>query len=86
MLQNKDLSGFLQQIKNHLDLLLIINIAFHQQQYQATEISQKAEKLNIATKIIGNFTEINSFLTNTQNTVIICGSLYLAGSFLSLNL
>ena len=86
MLQNKDLSGFLQQIKNHLDLLLIIDVAFHQQQYQATEISQKAEKLNIASKIIGNFTEINSFLTNTQNTVVICGSLYLAGSFLSLNL
>ena len=86
MLQNKDLCGFLQQIKNHLDLLLIIDIAFHQQQYQATEIIKQAEKLNIASKIIGNFTEINNFLTDTQNTVLICGSLYLAGSFLSLNL
>ena len=64
----------------------IINIAFHQQQYQATEISQKAKQLDISNTIINNFIDINQFLTNTQNTVLICGSLYLAGSFLSLNL
>jgi dihydrofolate synthase/folylpolyglutamate synthase len=85
MLKNKDLLGFLTQIQNSLDVLLIIDVAFHKEQYLATEILIKAKQLNIPTEIIDNFSKISNFLSDTHNTILICGSLYLAGHFLALN-
>jgi dihydrofolate synthase/folylpolyglutamate synthase len=85
ILQNKNLPGFLQQIKDNLDLLLIIDVFFHPQQNNAKDIFTQAKQLNIATQIIDNFTEINNFLESKNDTVVICGSLYLAGKFLALN-
>ena len=85
MLKNKDLLGFLTQIQNSLDVLLIIDVAFHKEQYLATEILIKAKQLNIPTEIIDNFSKISNFLSDTHNTILICGSLYLAGHFLALS-
>ncbi len=85
MLKNKDLLGFLKQIQNNLDILLIIDVAFHQNQCLAIEIFMQAKELNIPVEIIDNFSKISNFLVDTDNTILICGSLYLAGYFLSLN-
>ena len=85
MLKNKDLLGFLKQIQHNLDILLIIDAPFHQEQCLATEIFIQAKQLNISAEIIGNFSEINNFLADDYSIVLICGSLYLAGYFLGLN-
>ena len=73
------------QIQNNIDLLLTIDVAFHKERCLAIEIILRAKQLNIAAEIIDNFSEINNFLADTHNTILICGSLYLAGHFLALN-
>ena len=73
-------NNLFENINTHqqlIDLFPEINLAI--------EIILRAKQLNIAAEIIDNFSEINNFLADTHNTILICGSLYLAGHFLALN-
>jgi dihydrofolate synthase/folylpolyglutamate synthase len=84
MLANKDVKGFLQTIADSIDLLLILDKDFCDNKMSSNDIAKLAKDIGINFAIIIDFIEINSFI-DQDCLIIICGSLYLAGNFLTNN-
>ncbi len=88
MLEDKDCLGFLKKLAPKIDELIAITIPNENKSLKALEIHKIAKQLNIKTNSSTNFE--NAFkkatLTSKKTTIIVCGSLYLAGSFLEENL
>lgn len=84
MLQDKDCAGFLKKIAPEIDQLICLTIADEPKSRKAEEVGQIAKKLKIKSTTAANFSDA---LTQVEENslVLICGSLYLAGSFLSEN-
>jgi len=87
MLQDKNCEGFLEKISDEVDELIALTIPHEAKSRTAEEIKKIAEKFGIKSSTAENFTEafekISSFRKTGEDAIIlVCGSLYLAGSFL----
>lgn len=93
MLQDKDCKGFLNKIKDEIDVLITLTIPDESKSRDKNEILKIAQNLKINSVTANNFDDafikINNLLMqekqSQQALVIICGSLYLAGKFLEEN-
>lgn len=90
MLQDKDCAGFLEKISPVIDHLMAMAIPDEPKSRPANEIKKIAEEIGIKTTAVENFdaafAKISSLKKDNEEAVImICGSLYLAGSLLELN-
>lgn len=84
MLQDKDCEGFLKKIAPEVDHLIALTIPNEPKTLQAEDIVKIAKKVGIKSEMAKNFDE--AFLIckpDEELLIIICGSLYLAGDFLS---
>lgn len=90
MLKDKDADGFISEIAESVNNFVATRISDEQSSLDAEELSKIANKykiseisstknLNSALKIISDDIKFD------KNLILICGSLYLAGEFLSLN-
>ncbi len=80
MLNNKDVLGFLQILKNNIDTLYPIQIPDEKNALTKNEIFKVAKKLNIKSLLKYNLKGINQSLMKTCNKyILITGSLYLVG-------
>jgi dihydrofolate synthase/folylpolyglutamate synthase len=90
MLQDKDCAGFLKKISKNLDKLIAIEIPDEPKSRRAQDLVEIAKNIGInainATNLDEAFKKI-SFLQNSdeKSLILVCGSLYLAGSFLEQN-
>lgn len=86
MLKDKDCQGFLSEIKDEIDELIAIEIQNEPKSRISAEIKEIAENLAIKSQIAENLFDAFAKIKNAENSLIlVCGSLYLAGSFLSIN-
>jgi dihydrofolate synthase/folylpolyglutamate synthase len=87
MLQDKDCAGFLAEIKNEIDELIILEIADEIKSRKSNEIKKIAEKLKVKSQISNDFESALklSKKIDENSLIIICGSLYQAGNFLKQN-
>lgn len=90
MLQDKDCAGFLQKISKSVDYLIALEIPNEAKSRKATEICRIAKEVNLKSLAAKNFSEafkkISDLKENNESAIIVvCGSLYLAGSFLDKN-
>ena len=86
MLQDKDCFGFLKKISTEIDELIAIEIPHEPKSRKAEEIKEIAKKIGINVKTAGGLKEAFTLCKADEDGVIlVCGSLYLAGSFLDEN-
>jgi dihydrofolate synthase/folylpolyglutamate synthase len=86
MLKDKDCEGFLKEIAGEIDQLFAVKIADEPKSRTPEEIRKIAEETGINSQIAENFTDAFTKLRTEKNSlIIICGSLYLAGSFLEIS-
>lgn len=86
MLQDKDCFGFLKKISAEIDKLIAIEIPHEPKSRKAEEIKEIAEEIGINAKTAGGLKEAFGLCKTDEDAVIlVCGSLYLAGSFLDEN-
>lgn len=93
MLKEKNSYGFLKNFKNKIELLVGIKIENEPKTKSAKEICDVAEKLDLKALEGTNFSNAIQQITTYHSKnysgqpakIIICGSLYLAGNFLSKN-
>lgn len=86
MLQDKDCKGFLKKISSHIDQLIAVTISDEAKSRKAEEISKIAKELGIKSVAAKNFDEaFEKAKCKEPALILICGSLYLAGSFLGEN-
>ncbi len=84
MLQDKDCFGFLKKIAPQIDQLFAMAIPDEAKSRPAKEIALISENLGVKTLAIENFDAAFSQIKCSEPALIlICGSLYLAGSFLN---
>lgn len=85
MLKDKDCYGFLKVISNQIDQLICLTIENEEKSRNASEINKIAQDLAIKSQIAANFEQAFAKISQIKEPtkVIICGSLYLAGSFLA---
>lgn len=91
MLEDKDCVGFLTKLAPKINELIAIAIPDENKSLQPEEIKKIADKLLIPTKTANSLDDAfrKVSLSKTQKpktTVLVCGSLYLAGYFLAQNL
>jgi dihydrofolate synthase/folylpolyglutamate synthase len=90
MLEDKDCSGFLKKLSPEIDHLFALTIPNETKSRQALEIKKIAEKIGIKTTTVKNFEEAFKKILSLKKSdedalILVCGSLYLAGSFLDEN-
>lgn len=89
MLQDKDCEGFLRKISTKIDQLVTVTIANEPKSRKAEDIKRIADEFKIGSFTAKNFDDafkkILSKKTKKDAIILICGSLYLAGSFLENN-
>ncbi|MBM5781967.1 MAG: bifunctional folylpolyglutamate synthase/dihydrofolate synthase [Pelagibacterales bacterium] len=90
MLQDKDCNKFLEKIGPKIDHLFALEIANEAKSRKSEEIARIAKSFKIKTQISQNFEDsfaniCSMIKNNEENLILICGSLYLAGSFLEQN-
>ena len=90
MLQDKNCEGFLQKISPIINQLIALEIPNETKSYQKEEIVKIAKKLQIQSMSADNFNEAFSKILSKNekekdSIILVCGSLYLAGSFLERN-
>lgn len=91
MVNDKDCEGFLNEISIEVDNLISLEIPDEPRSRNAFEIRNIAEKIGIKSDSAKNFEEAfeKAIILNDKDEkflLLVCGSLYLAGSFLSANL
>lgn len=83
MLKDKDCEGFLRKIANEVDELIALEISDEPKSRKAEEINQIAKKIGIKSQTATSFSDaFKKIKRNEPSLTLICGSLYLAGSFL----
>jgi dihydrofolate synthase/folylpolyglutamate synthase len=90
MLKDKDCLGFLTNISGEIDQLVALAIPSETKSFEACDINKIAKKIGINSRTAENFDDAFSKIlalqkSNEEVTILICGSLYLAGSFLEIN-
>ena len=90
MLQDKDCAGFLKKIAPQVDHLVTIEIPQESKSRKAQEIAIIAKKIGIQSESAEGFLEAFKKIFNLKKDdepalILVCGSLYLAGSFLDQN-
>jgi len=89
MLQDKDCKGFLSTIATEVDELLAITIPNEEKSLRAEEIKEVCDKIGIKATVKSGFDdaflEIKNSNRKEKNLIMVCGSLYLAGSLLAQN-
>jgi len=86
MLKYKDCAGFLHKIAGETDDLIDLEIADEPKSRKAKEINQIAKEIGIKSQIAKNFSDaFKKIKYDEPALILICGSLYLAGKFLSEN-
>lgn len=90
MLQDKDCAGFLKKIAPQVDHLVAIAIPEESKSREAKEIAMIAKKVGIKSEYAEDFLEGFKKILNLKKgdepaLILVCGSLYLAGSFLDQN-
>ncbi len=87
MLKDKNCVGFLKTIASEVDELIALTIPDETKSFKGYEIKEIADKIGIKTKIAKNFDEAFDLIKcNEPYLVLVCGSLYLAGNFLTENI
>lgn len=83
MLKDKDCPGFLNKISCAVDELIALEIPDEPKSRTALEIKEIADQIGIKTQIAENFSDaFVKIKCDEPATILICGSLYLAGKFL----
>ena len=87
MLQDKDCAGFLNKIKNEVDVLIALTIPDESKSRDKNQILEIAKNLGINTVTANDFEDAFKKINSSESSslAIICGSLYLAGKFLEEN-
>ncbi|MBP7709581.1 MAG: bifunctional folylpolyglutamate synthase/dihydrofolate synthase [Rickettsiales bacterium] len=90
MLEDKDCGGFLKKIAAEVDHLFALAIPNETKSRKALDIKQIAEKNGLKTTAVENFDEAFAKILSLRKAdeealILVCGSLYLAGSFLAEN-
>jgi dihydrofolate synthase/folylpolyglutamate synthase len=90
MLEDKNCADFLKKISKKVDELLAMEIPDETKSYKAKEITEIAQNLGIKVENVSGFEEaFTEILKNKKDAedvlILVCGSLYLAGSFLEIN-
>lgn len=88
MLKDKNCEGFLKKIGKEIDQLITLTIPDEPKSRTALEINKIAKKTGIKSVAAQNFDEAFAMIKKEKEQptlIIICGSLYLAGSFLEEN-
>ncbi len=86
MLKDKDCAEFLEIIAPEIDELIAIEILGESRSRSAAEIFEIAQKLKIKSGAAKNFFDAFAKIQCKEDALIlVCGSLYLAGSFLEIN-
>ena len=87
MMKDKDLKGFLSEISSEIDQLIAFEVSSEARSLKADNIFDIAQKLNIDSEKGESFGKIFDKLKlgDQKTTILICGSLYLAGEFLTEN-
>ncbi len=90
MLQDKDCAGFLKKIAPQVDHLVAITIPDESKSRKAKEIKIIAKEIGIKSESAENFLAAFEKILNMKKDgkttlILVCGSLYLAGSFLDQN-
>ncbi len=91
MLQDKDCAGFLQKIASGTDILIALTIPDEAKSRKAKEIVKIAQDCRIKAQEANDFSQAFAQVTqlikkDEPSLIVVCGSLYLAGSFLDQNL
>lgn len=84
IMKDKDASAFLNEIKDEISQIFILNIANNDRSFAKEKLVEIANNLSIKAEGKNNFKEIFNEITSPTN-IMICGSLYLAGEFLEEN-
>jgi dihydrofolate synthase/folylpolyglutamate synthase len=86
MLKDKDCESFLKKLAPQVDELFTLEIPGEAKSRKAEEIKKIAQKLKIKSEAVKNFDDAFKKILGKKNPpeslILICGSLYLAGSFL----
>jgi len=89
MLQDKNCEDFLSQIKNEIDFLIALPITNEPKCRKPANIVEIAKKIGISAVIANNFDDAFKIISLQkefdESLILICGSLYLAGDFLTQN-
>ena len=87
MLEDKDCHGFLKEISNEINHLIALKIKGDVKSLAQKDILKITEKLELDSKMATNFDEAFETILDYKEesaTILICGSLYLAGDFLAI--
>jgi len=89
MLKDKNCQGFLNEIKDEIDFLISLKISEEPKSRNTNEIAEISTNLKIknyqAKNLDEAFKKINSLNIEDESLILVCGSLYLAGEFLTKN-
>ncbi|MES2961869.1 MAG: folylpolyglutamate synthase/dihydrofolate synthase family protein [Pseudomonadota bacterium] len=90
MLQDKNCADFLKKISPEVDELLAMEIPNEAKSYKVKEIKEIAESVGIKVENVAGFEEAFAEIIKKKKVdedvlILVCGSLYLAGSFLEIN-
>ncbi|MEZ5750894.1 MAG: folylpolyglutamate synthase/dihydrofolate synthase family protein [Paracoccaceae bacterium] len=87
MLNTKDIAGFMRPLTGHAEGLLAVSIPGEANTLPAETTAAAAETAGLSAEIAGSVAEALATITarDPQARVLICGSLYLAGSILREN-
>ena len=89
MMNNKDVYGFLKPIKPYIHKLLAIKIPQQENSYNAEDILEISNSLNINSQVTGSLEKALQTISNEKTLkpkkILVTGSLYLVGSFLEQN-
>ncbi len=87
MLKDKNCEGFLKKISKEVDQLIALTIPDETKSRTTDEINKIAKKIGINSVAAKNFDEAFRMIgkCDGEAVALVCGSLYLAGNFLELN-
>jgi dihydrofolate synthase/folylpolyglutamate synthase len=90
MLEDKNCPDFLKKISKKIDELLAMEIPNETKSFKAKKIVEIAQNLGIKVENVSGFEEAFTKISKKQkgegdSLILVCGSLYLAGSFLEIN-
>jgi dihydrofolate synthase/folylpolyglutamate synthase len=87
MLKDKDCEGFLAELSDEINQLIAIEIPHESKSRSLEEIIEITKSYKVNSQTAVDFLDAFEKIKNEKNSLIlICGSLYLAGSFLAENL
>ena len=90
MLEDKDCQGFLEKISDEIDWLISLTIANEPKSRLNKDIKKIAQNIGINSLTAKNFEEAFAKILTIHKSdeaalIMVCGSLYLAGDFLTNN-